>query len=95
MIDQYWDQTCNAYGSLQDAISAFSRAMRDRGWSECVDEGVLTQKIIYTALEAPFNILLGGLNFTVFGINLAQVFTFVMTAVVALFILRIIMDLFT
>lgn len=75
-----------SYGTLYKAI-------RDKGWTDSVDQGTLTTKLIFTALEAPVNVILGSLNFEVFGINFAAVTFAILAAVIVLFILRVVIDI--
>ena len=44
----------------------------DVGWTQCADQGGVTTRLIYAILEAPINVILGGLNFDLFGINIAS-----------------------
>ena len=44
----------------------------DVGWTQCADQGGVTTRLIYAILEAPINVNLGGLNFDLFGINIAS-----------------------
>lgn len=74
-----------------DLISVLDHIFK-AGWTSAVDQGTLTQQLIYTALEAPFNIALGGLNFDVFGVNLASLMFGLLSMVIVLFILRAVID---
>ena len=75
------------------SIEAIYKAIKDRGWTEAADQGTLTTKLIFTALEAPINVVLGAANFEVFGINFAGVTFAILAGVLVLFILRVIIDI--
>lgn len=87
---------CEAQGikfvDQPSSIEAIYKAIKDRGWTEAADQGTLTTKLIFTALEAPINVVLGAANFEVFGINFAGVTFAILAAVLVLFILRVIVD---
>lgn len=72
-------------------FSTFANFFVDKGWTECADQGALTLKIIFGALEAPLNVILGGMNFTVFGINLAETIFAVFSLIVIFAIVRIVL----
>ena len=82
----------NDYLTVDD-VSVITRYFRDKGWQECADQGALTAKLIYTTLEAPINVILGGLDFTLFGINLAETFFAILTIVIVYAVLRVVLNI--
>ncbi len=74
------------------SLSLLYEQAKDIGWTAAVNQGSLTERLIYTALEAPFNVALAGMNFEVFGINLAGLLFSVLGLIIVFFITRTIMS---
>lgn len=97
MFDSFKEYYTEAGGpELVDGMHLTNREailnyFKDLGWTECANQGALTMQLIYTALEAPLNVILGGLDFSVFGINLAETIFAVLSIIVIFAIVRIVL----
>ena len=80
----------NEYLRPED-VASVTEYFKDVGWTECANQGALTTKLIFTALEAPLNVILGGLDFTVFGINLAETIFAILSIVIIFAIVRVVL----
>lgn len=74
-------------------FAGFGNFFKDLGWTEAVNQGGLTSQIIFAALEAPLNVIMGGLNFNLFGINLAST-TFAILAIIIIYaVVRVVLSI--
>lgn len=64
---------------------------KDVGWTEAVNQGSLTGQLIFTALEAPLNVIMGGLNFNLFGINVAETIFAIFSLIVIFAVVRVVL----
>ena len=95
VFDMFYDAYYKRGGTYEyyriEDYNSLVEYFEDVGWTECANQGGLTVKLIYTALEAPLNIILGGLDFTVFGINLAETIFAVLSIIIVFAIVRVVL----
>ena len=97
MFDSFEELYHEAGGPRQDlSVALVDREaildyFRDLGWTDAVNQGSLTLKLVFGVLEAPLNVILGGMNFTLFGINLAQTIFAVLSIIIVFAIVRVVL----
>lgn len=72
--------------------AALYKFVYDACFTTVADQGTLTQRLIYTALEAPINVALGSLNFELFGFNLAEILFGILSVILVFFIIKTVLD---
>lgn len=74
-------------------LEALMGKLKDIGRTEMLDQGLITQKLIVTLIDAPVNMVLASLNFDMFGFNLSSVvmsiFSIAVTYVLVAAVLKI------
>ena len=55
------------------SFEALMSKVEDLGWTRCIDQGLITQKLMITLIDAPVNMVLASLNFDMFGFNVSSV----------------------
>ena len=90
---QYAEEQGITFVEASNSIADVYKAIKDKGWTEAVDQGKLTSRLIWTALEAPINVVLGASNFELFGINVAGIAFGILAVVIVMFVLRTLLDI--